>query len=76
MRPVTIRQLHEQTGRIVDEAAGGEIIVIRRRGVPVAELRSVAAARRPVRIPDFDKRYAKFPRVQTDSGKFLEEDRR
>jgi prevent-host-death family protein len=76
MRRVTIRQLHEKTGKIVDEAAAGEVIVIQRRGVPVAELRSASKPPRRVRVPAFGRRYAAFPRVQTDSGRFLEEDRR
>lgn len=76
MRRVSIRQLHEETGKIVDQAAGGEVIVIQRRGAPVAELRPAASRGRRVRIPDFRKRYARFPRVSTDSGRFLEEDRR
>jgi hypothetical protein len=29
-----------------------------------------------VRIPNFSRRYAKFPRVKTDSGRIQEEDRR
>ncbi len=76
MRHVTIRKLHEETGRIIDAAHAGEVIIVRRRGVPVAELRGVTARRRKVNVPDFDRRYAKFPKVKTDSGRILEEDRR
>jgi antitoxin (DNA-binding transcriptional repressor) of toxin-antitoxin stability system len=76
MRTVTIRKLHEETGRIVDAAAAGEIITVHRRGVPVAELRAVAPRKLKVRIPDFNRRYATFPRVKTDSGRIQEEDRR
>jgi len=76
MRHVTIRKLHEETGRIVDAAQAGEVIVVRRRGVPVAELRSLTARTRKVKVPDFNRRYAKFPRVKADSGRILEEDRR
>lgn len=76
MRHVTIRKLHEETGRIVDAAQAGEVIVVRRRGVAVAELRAVSPAKMKVRIPDFARRYAKFPRVKTDSGRIQEEDRR
>jgi antitoxin (DNA-binding transcriptional repressor) of toxin-antitoxin stability system len=76
MRSVTIRKLHEETGRIVDAAQAGEVIVVRRRGVAVAELRALAARKAKVRIPDFARRYAKFPRVKTDSGRIQEEDRR
>jgi antitoxin (DNA-binding transcriptional repressor) of toxin-antitoxin stability system len=76
MRNVTIRKLHEETGRIVDAASAGEVIIVRRRGVAVAELRAVVARRVNVRIPNFARRYGKFPRVKTDSGKIQEEDRR
>ena len=75
MKQVTIRKLHEETGRIVDQAENGESIVIARRGVPVAELRPITPRPR-VRVPDLAKRYAKFPRVKSDSGRFQEEDRR
>ena len=76
MRNVTIRKLHEETGRIVDAAQAGEVIIVRRRGVAVAELRAVTPANLKVRIPDFNRRYAKFPRVTIDSGRIQEEDRR
>jgi antitoxin (DNA-binding transcriptional repressor) of toxin-antitoxin stability system len=76
MRRVTIRKLHEETGRIVDAAGQGEVFLIERRGVLVAELRGPSPARRKVKVPDFAKRYARFPRVKTDSGRFQEEDRR
>jgi prevent-host-death family protein len=76
MRKVTIRKLHEETGQIVDAAQAGEVIVVSRRGVPVAELRAVAARNLEVSIPDFNRRYAKFPQVKTDSGRISEEDRR
>ena len=76
MRHVTIRKLHEETGRIIDAAQAGEVIIVRRRGVPVAEVRGVSIQNRKVKVPDLGRRYAKFPRVKTDSGRILEEDRR
>ncbi|HVZ73764.1 MAG TPA: hypothetical protein VHJ20_15400 [Polyangia bacterium] len=76
MRHVTIRALHEETGKLIDEAHAGEVIVVRRRGVPVAEIRGLDARARRVDVPDFNRRYARFPRVKTDSGKIQEEDRR
>ena len=75
-RQVSIRDLHEKTGLLVDEAAQGETIVIRRRGVPIAELRQLSRSPRAAVVPDFGKRYARYPRVRSDSGKILEEDRR
>jgi antitoxin (DNA-binding transcriptional repressor) of toxin-antitoxin stability system len=74
-RHVTIRELHEKTGAFVDDAAAGEVIVIRRRGVPIAELRRLSP-KPQVAVPNFTKRYARYPQVRSDSGRILEEDRR
>jgi len=41
MRTTSIRELHLRTGAIVDEAADGKVIVIARRGKPVAEIRPI-----------------------------------
>jgi len=71
-----VRKLHEETGRLVDAAHAGEVIIVRRRGVPVAELHGLSAKSRKVKVPDLNRRYRNFPRVKTDSGKILEQDRR
>jgi antitoxin (DNA-binding transcriptional repressor) of toxin-antitoxin stability system len=78
MRTASIRRLHEETGRLVDAAQRGEVIVIQRRGVPVAELRGLQPRRKRVQVPDFARRYARFPKISDrgDSGRLLEEDRR
>jgi antitoxin (DNA-binding transcriptional repressor) of toxin-antitoxin stability system len=68
--------LHEETGRLVDAAHAGQVITIEKRGVPVAELRGLKPRAASVRVPNFARRYARFPRVLTDSGRFQEEDRR
>src|SRR6266481_169190 len=39
MKKASIRDLHMRTGALVQEAADGEVIIIEKRGVPVAELR-------------------------------------
>ena len=75
MRHVTVRKLHEETGRLVDAAQAGEVISCG-AGVPVAELHGLTGASRKVKVPDLNRRYRKFPRVKTDSGRILEEDRR
>ena len=41
MKKASIRDLHMRTGALVQEAADGEVIVIEKRGVPVAELRQI-----------------------------------
>ena len=38
MKTVSIRELHMHTGALVQEAADGEVIIIQKRGVDVAEL--------------------------------------
>ena len=43
MRKTSVRELHIHTSELVREAAEGGVIVIERRGEPVAELRPVTA---------------------------------
>jgi prevent-host-death family protein len=80
MKKTSIRELHIHTSELVREAAEGGIIVIERRGEPVAELRPITA--RP-RIPaakkarifaSMRKIWARMPQVG-DSTKILEDDR-
>lgn len=80
MRKTSVRELHIHTSELVREAAEGGIIVIERRGEPVAELRPITA---PSRLPDAKKAqifdsmraiWARMPQV-TDSTKIIEEDR-
>lgn len=49
MRKTSIRELHIHTSELVREAEKGGVIVIERRGEPVAELRPLTALRRPSR---------------------------
>ncbi len=49
MRKTSVRELHIHTSALVREAAEGGIIVIERRGEPVAELRPITA---PSLMPD------------------------
>lgn len=80
MRKTSVRELHIRTSELVREAAGGDIIVIERRGEPVAELRPITA---PLRMPagkkariftSMRKIWDRMPQV-SDSAKILEEDR-
>jgi antitoxin (DNA-binding transcriptional repressor) of toxin-antitoxin stability system len=80
MRKTSVRDLHIRTSELVREAAGGDIIVIERRGEPVAELRPITA---PPRMPaakkariftSMRKIWDRMPQVG-DSTKILEEDR-
>ena len=74
MRSVNVRELHRRTGAVIDEVARGEVIVVEKRGVPVAEMRP--ARKKAVGFPpqhwEFLKRFPKFP---DDSGRFISEDR-
>ena len=80
MRKTSVRELHIHTSELVREAADGGIIVIERRGEPVAELRPITS---PPRMPagkkariftSMRKIWARMPQV-SDSTKILEEDR-
>ena len=44
MRKTSVRELHIHTSALVQEAAEGGVIVIERRGQPVAELRPLSAS--------------------------------
>lgn len=75
MRKATLRELHLNTSSIIREVEEGQVFVIQKQGVPVAELRPLAA-RPPTRgFPDMEAFLARFPKVRTDSGRILEEDR-
>jgi prevent-host-death family protein len=80
MRKTSIRELHIHTSELVREASEGGVIVIERRGEPVAELRPISS---PPRMPAdkkariFDSMqgiWARTPQV-SDSTKIIEEDR-
>jgi prevent-host-death family protein len=80
VRKTSVRELHIHTSKLVREASEGGVIVIERRGEPVAELRPITS---PARMPDGKKAqifasmrkiWARMPQV-SDSTKILEEDR-
>lgn len=80
MRKTSVRELHIHTSELVREAAEGGVIVIERRGEPVAELRPISAAPhmdagKKARIfNSMRKVWARMPQV-SDSTKIIEEDR-
>ncbi len=80
MKKSSVRELHIHTSELVREAAGGGVIIIERRGIPVAELRPITApprmaARKKARIfASMRKVWARMPQV-SDSTEILEEDR-
>ena len=74
MRRTTVRELHLRTGALVNQAAEGHVILILKRGVPVAQLRPIDALFRRKGLPDREAFLAKLPR-DPDSGKWLEKHR-
>lgn len=82
MKSASIRDLRTKTSELVRDAAAGEIIVIKRRGEPVAELRPIAV--KPIEtpkgqnkflLPDMTEIWSTFPQLPGDSTRFIEEDR-
>jgi prevent-host-death family protein len=80
MRKTSIRELHIHTSELVREAAEGGVIVIERRGEPVAELHpltassGISAARKARIFTAMQKVWNRMPKV-SDSTAILEQDR-
>jgi prevent-host-death family protein len=74
MRKASIRDLRIHTSRLVRDAENGEVIVIERRGEPVAEIHPIRKKKQPP-LPDMSRFWNEFPQVSGDTGRFLEEDR-
>jgi antitoxin (DNA-binding transcriptional repressor) of toxin-antitoxin stability system len=75
MRKASIRDLHIRTSELVRDAADGAIIVIERRGEPVAELRPIPRMPRKLKFPDMTRFWKHFPQISADTTRFIEEDR-
>ncbi|MGA2597244.1 MAG: type II toxin-antitoxin system prevent-host-death family antitoxin [Bryobacteraceae bacterium] len=80
MRKTSVRELHIHTSELVREAAEGGVIIIERRGEPVAELRPVTAAssipadKKALIFEAMREIWDRMPQVG-DSSKIIEEDR-
>jgi prevent-host-death family protein len=80
MRKASIRDLHIHTSELVREAEDGVVVVIERRGEPVAELRplttpvGLTAEARGRIIDEMKELLAKVP-PSNDVDRILEEDR-
>lgn len=59
MPEVTIRDLRNDGGRVLDRVAGGEALIVTRDGRAVAELRPLA--RRPLTAAMLLKRWRRLP---------------
>jgi prevent-host-death family protein len=77
MRKISIRELHLHTGKWVRKAAESQPVIVLDRGRPTARLMPLEEAS-PISFRDrkLVKGFATLPAVETDSGRFLEEDRR
>ena len=75
MKKASIRDLHIRTSELVRDAAAGTVIVIERRGEPVAELRPLSRKTRKIQLPDMSRIWNTFPQLPGDSARFIEEDR-
>lgn len=75
MKRASVRDLRIRTSELIREAEKGTVIVIERRGEPVAELRPLPKKRPKFRLPDMSRFWNEFPQIDGDSGRILEEDR-
>lgn len=75
MRKASIRDLRIHASELVREAENGEVVLIERRGEPVAELRALGRRAKQPPLPDMSDIWETFPQLPGDSGRFLEEDR-
>ena len=75
MKRASIRDLHLRTGAIVSEAARGSVIVIEKRGVPVAELRPIERLSPARMLREIEPLLRKLPKLKGDSGRFISESR-
>jgi prevent-host-death family protein len=74
MRKASIRDLRIHTSKLVRDAENGEVIVIERRGQPVAEIRPISKKKQPP-LPDMSKFWNDYPQVSGDSTQYISEDR-
>lgn len=61
---MTIRELRNRGGAVIDRLGPGEAVIVTRDGEPVAELRRLG--RRPLTTEELQKRYKNVPRIDYD----------
>lgn len=64
MKTASIRDLHIRTSELVREASDGAVIVIERRGQPVAELRPLTKGPAKPKLPEMADLWRRFPAVK------------
>ena len=77
MKKASIRDLHMRTGALVQEAADGEVIIIEKRGVAIAELRRL---QKPTAAEVFRERersgyFTKLRKINIDIDRLISEGR-
>ncbi|MGI8757038.1 MAG: type II toxin-antitoxin system Phd/YefM family antitoxin [Acidimicrobiales bacterium] len=65
MAAVTIRELQDNCGGVIDRVEAGETLVVTRDGQPVAELRPLD--RQPLDVATIRIRHANLPAVDPDA---------
>ena len=66
MKRVTLRELRTKTSDIVKEVATGEVFIIEKEGVAVAEIRPIAQLPPSQKLPDSEKFLRPLPPTKTD----------
>ena len=78
-RTIAQRELRNDNAKVIDAVVAGESFVVTRNGVPVAELRPIATARRTfVTKSDVVELFATGPRIdrdqfRADSDRFIDQ---
>jgi prevent-host-death family protein len=65
MSEVTVRELRNRGGHVIDRVAGGERVTVTRGGTPVAELRPLGSA--PLPADQLLLRWRRLPRVDAQA---------
>jgi antitoxin (DNA-binding transcriptional repressor) of toxin-antitoxin stability system len=66
MKRVTVRELRTKTSDIVKEVASGEVFIIEKEGVAVAEIRPIAQLLPSQKLTDREKFLRQMPPAKTD----------
>src|SRR6478672_11585225 len=77
MKKASIRDLHMRTGALVQEAADGEVIIIEKRGVPVAELRRIRKGKVGEAFRELERSgyFARMGKTDSNIDRLISEDR-
>ena len=75
MKKANVRELHLNTSAILKKVEQGHVFVIEKQGRPVAELRPWERSAKTRRFPNLEAMIRRMPRVKTDSGRILEQER-